>query len=118
MRYIYYSLAVFAFIYELGGFFNPKDALDEKNKLLENLKKEEKEDLTSSQIVWIISTFFYLFWMVIGLFTFQWFAFLVLLVMGLVPKKWVWYIFIDSVISIAIILFIVLNAFHFKISLF
>lgn len=68
----------------------------------------------------VAGEFIYFFWNIGGFFTFQWFPFLVILLLSLLPKKKLGYkwIFVDGVISLGLIIFIVLNQAHFKIHLF
>lgn len=62
---------------------------------------------------------FYIATCMIGLVTFQWYAFVGILILSLIPKKgldWVYYI--DSIICISLLLFVLLNNYHFHLNIF
>jgi hypothetical protein len=84
---------------------------------LKETKGQKFDDLASNQKSLLICQFGYTIWTFIGFFTFQWSAFLLLFFLGLIPKKQVWYRWIDSFISFILLLFIILNAYHFKVDI-
>ena len=51
----------------------------------------------------------------IGLISSQWIGFLALIVLSLIPKKWFTWRIIDNILGIAILLFVLLNKYHFQI---
>lgn len=60
--------------------------------------------------------FFYFFFCLVGLMSSQWIGFVALLLLGFVPKKWITWRVIDGILSIAILVFILLNKFQFHIN--
>jgi hypothetical protein len=82
--------------------------------LLKNAKgKEWKEWDTSTRAHFTLNAM-YAAWIGIGAASDQFLLFGAVLLLSLVPKKWAWYIRIDAAITSAIILFMVLNHFHWK----
>jgi len=56
-----------------------------------------------------------LFWSVLGLLTFQWPVFVLLIVFSFIPTKHYVIRLFKSLVILAILVFIVLNAYHFNI---
>jgi len=80
-------------------------------------KKQSKDlkDYSTSYIIYVMFGFFYLFLCIVGLMSSQWILFGALLLLGLIPKKWITWRYIDGTLSIVILLFILLNKYHFHI---
>jgi hypothetical protein len=60
----------------------------------------------------------YAIWTILGFFTFQWPIFLLLIVMGFIKARLpikIWIVRLDAIISIALLFFIVINAYHLHI---
>jgi hypothetical protein len=92
---------------------------------LDRIKKEaesedgKKPELSSTQLFYYLATIFYYLWIFAGLLSSQWVLFFVMLVLGLIPKgKWLFVRYVDSIISIALLIFIMLNKYHLHIDLF
>lgn len=80
--------------------------------------KEDKK-MTTNFGIYTFAGLYYWAISFIGLFSFQWYIFLLIIIMGFIPKgKYIWVRRVDSLISIAILLFAVLNKYHFHITLF
>lgn len=80
--------------------------------------KEDKK-MTTNYGIYIFANLFYWAISFIGLLSFQWYLFLLIIIMGFIPKgKYIWIRKADSLVTIAILLFIVLNKYHFHINLF
>jgi|SRR5215217_6172302 len=109
----YYSLAVFAIIYEgivirsaekVVGFYKRRNTL-------------AKDDLETEHYFMDFMNVFYRFWIVIGFFSSQWLLFLTLILLGIYPKKAVWSYRIDAIVSFIILILIVLNKYHLHLTL-
>lgn len=80
--------------------------------------KEDKK-MTTNFGIYTFASLYYWAISFIGLLSFQWYLFLLIIIMGFIPKgKYIWVRRVDSLISIAILLFAVLNKYHFHITLF
>lgn len=60
---------------------------------------------------------FYFFFCFVGLISSQWLGFMAIIILALIPKRWLTWRIIDSLLSIAILLFILLNKYHFHIDI-
>lgn len=126
MIVLFYLGALMVLIWEANSFSDPK--FTQKQEIDEGLSEDDKlalKDLDPKAISKILSgclivifQLLYWAWNVAGFFTFQWPFFLVLFILGFIPKKAIWWIQLDAFISLVLVLFIVLNQAHFKIHLF
>jgi hypothetical protein len=119
MKHIFYILAICPIMWELTCISNPKRVA----KFRDGFKKLKKENIdfdkySSTQKLFGILMIGYIIWNFIGFLTFQWTVFLGLFLLGLIPKPWTWLRWIDSIISFAILLFIIINAYHLKIDVY
>lgn len=115
MKHLFYFLGLFPLIYEMSVIANPKKYFEFKSRI----KKGGKFDnMTTNQKAYSIFSLYYLLFVFVGLFSFNWFAFVCLIAISFVPKINVVIMWIDSLISFVILLFILLNAYHFKIDVF
>lgn len=79
-------------------------------------KKDVKfDEWTTDQKTVSILLLGYWVWLFIGLFTFQWPVFLLFLLLGLIPKNFLFVRLIDSAFSLILLFFILINAYHLKI---
>jgi len=113
MDKLFYILYAFALIGELSHFASPKDRLNQIKKLKESIKDKGVDDWPKDTTGPIVQTILYFTLTIIGLFTFQWYAFVLVLLLSAIPKRTWWYLRIDAFITILIILFVVINKFHF-----
>jgi hypothetical protein len=117
IEYIYYFLAIFALAVEFS-ILNGNGAelvIKAKNHINNggNIKDLPENDKTHSYARTI-----YTVWSFIGLFTSQWIIFLILFIMGAIPKgENKRFYQIDAVISIGLLMFILINKFHLHINL-
>ena len=116
MTHIFYFFAIFALLYELLVLTDTKNAskflIDLTNKL------KIKEDLATKEEAFSIFMLGYTIWNFIGLFSSQWVLFLILLLLSIFSfKKYPFLLFIDALISFGLILFIILNKYHFHINI-
>ena len=76
MKHVFYFLGLLPLIYEMSVIANPKRYFDFKNRI----KKAGKFDnMTTNQKAYSFFSLFYLLFAFIGLFSFNWFAFVVLI---------------------------------------
>jgi len=114
MKYLFYLIGIFPILWEMINIFDFEKVYNYKRKLR---KIKDSDVLSSDQKLLLIFMLLYIVWMLIGLFTFNWILFLILFLSTLIPKKNKFLMLLDSVISLIILLFIILNAFHFNIDL-
>jgi hypothetical protein len=117
MKHIFYFFTFIAILWEMLSVINPKSVHDFYKRVLVAKGKKFRELSTSQQTI-SVCMLGYMIWNFIGFFTFQWPIFIMLFLIGLIPKKWILLRWIDAFISLLILLFIVLNAYHLKIDLF
>lgn len=108
--YMFFSLIALFIIYELIS-FEYADRIIEYNtgKLKPSLK----------YVVWGLVGWLYYVWLCVGLMTDQWSLFILIGIMSIIPKTKLGktYSKIDSITTIVILLFMLLNKFHFHIKL-
>ena len=114
MKTVFYLFAILPIIQEIMVLNEPK----KWHNFAKRIKGIQKghPDYENKMILGIF-TMFYMVWAFIGLFSFQWWAFALLFIISFIPKKWVWYRWLDALISVIILFFVVLNNFHFHINL-
>jgi hypothetical protein len=119
MKHIFYILTIFPILWEFICITDIKRFWDNRCKMVELKKQKANFDLYSTnQKALTICMIGYFIWNFVGLLTFQWPVFLALLLLGFIPKPWIWLEWIDGFISIFVLLFIVLNAYHCKIDIY
>lgn len=114
MKHVFYFLTIFPILWEVMNLVS----INKTHQFALGLKAiEDKKyyEYSSSQKSFTICMTGYIIWDFIGFFSFQWTVFLGLFLFGLIPKKYIWFRWIDSFISLVFLIFIVLNAYHFKI---
>ena len=121
MKHVFYSLIILQALYELAKLFRSK-TLYRHVKVFQRLDKASKKWYLMAH-PWLHVALFMdtvgLLLLGIGLFSSQWVCFLVVLAMSFsrIQKLGAWAIFIDSMITIVIYLFAVLNTYHFHVCL-
>ena len=117
--YILVLLMVFAEIIGLG-YFEHSVEIHKRRKNKEELKIY-MDSHPSEMIVMVINNTIYMSVVLIGLMSQQWPLFSLMLILSLITSKVrhiKWIRNLDFVISIAILIFIVLNKFHFRLFFF
>lgn len=112
---LYYALfAIVGFIVEAEAVQDPKSRLRFQNEM-ESYKKRKGDnpDNEPPTGVWVHVIYFLL--TILGILTVNWFMFVVLIIMGFIPKKSLGYIRFDGILSLIIIVLIVLNKYQFHI---
>jgi len=110
MTTIFYILIAFCLFFEVLNLAACKKVFAAVEKY------KDKNDLTEISpvfAVWRMCNWIYLIF--IGLISSQWIGFLALIVLSLIPKKWFTLRIIDNILGIAILLFVLLNKYHFQI---
>jgi hypothetical protein len=115
MKTFYYFLGIAPIIWELLSIMelHKVHAFCMEYKLMN--KRKEKYVMSSTQHTFTLFMSMYVVWGIAGLFSSQWFLFLLLLLISLIPKKVIFIRLLDACISFALLLFIILNRFHFHI---
>ena len=111
-------MAVLPILWELSNLYDPSKKL----KVMDDWKalKESNGATTMPNDVKfiVILDLVYLLWTFGGLFTFQWPVFLFILLLGVIPKRNLALRRADALISLLVLIFIVINAYHLKIDIF
>ena len=123
LKFIFYLFGIVAILFELWSIYNFKKLTSFGEKLQKNskLSEEEKVPITYNESVFIFCIWSYFLWTFVGLFTSQWVLFLGLIMLSLLTglinkiKRTETWNFVDSVLSISIILLAILNTYHFHI---
>jgi len=114
MKHIFYFLTIFPIFWELHNLFNIKKTHQFFLEIKAN-KGKNFDEWTENRKYFSVLMLGYIFWNFIGFFSSQWVLFVSMFLLGLIPKKYIWHRWIDSLISFLILCFIILNAYHFKI---
>ncbi len=114
IKLLFYSWGILAIMYEMMVLSSPvKITTFNKNRKTKNSK-----DYTGWENAFVILILFYIIWCCIGLFTSQWLLFIVIICLGFIPKRNIAFlIWIDSLISLLILVFIFINSFHLHLNL-
>lgn len=93
--------------------------LSETKRIVNSLYRYKEDKKTSTNLaIYTCACLYYWTISFIGLLSFQWYLFLLIIIMGLIPKgKNIWIRKFDSIASVIILLFIVLNKYHFHINI-
>ena len=112
MTTIFYILIAFCLFFEVLNLAACKKVFAAVEKY------KDKNDLTEISpvfAVWRMCNWIYLILCFIGLISSQWIGFLALIVLSLIPKKWLTWRIIDNIFGIAILLLVLLNKYSFLI---
>jgi len=121
MKHIFYTLIFILSLYECMKICNCKK-LDFHIKALQVMDKDARNWYLRAYPLLILASLIDLLGLLllgIGLFSSQWLCFLIVLILSVsqFQKLGAWAIFIDSMITIVIYLFAVLNTYHFHVCL-
>lgn len=133
MKHIFYLIAICYILYEMVWVFSPIKSAEKSRRYFKLLKGETKMDDMSKDDKSLVMTkaftsLFYLIWLFIGLFTFNWpifLGYLILIWVVLTPiakltmetKMYAVVQWIGGVIGVLFGLFVILNSYHFKMDL-
>ncbi len=121
MTHIFYIGLIIFIIYEVYSFLNA-----EKINTRQTEYKDLSKDVNKEYFLWKNGGFliklslfnmFYFIYVFVGIFSSQWLLFLAILLLSLIPKKTVAVRRIDSVLTIIILLFILINKYHLHINI-
>lgn len=118
MKHLFYFLSIIPLILEYVVLQDTKEYLRIRTLMKDkNLDRENVNKNDLSVFLYIsFSNLFYVAWALVGLFTFQWYVFIILLAMGLIKKgNNEFWLRLDAIISFIILLFIIVNAYHLHI---
>lgn len=116
MKHVFYALIILQALYELAKLFRSK-SLYRHVKVFQRLDKASKKWHLMAH-PWLHVAFFMdtigLLLLGMGLFSSQWVCFLVVLIMSFsrIQKLGAWAIFLDSLVTVIIYAFAILNAYH------
>lgn len=112
MEHIFYLLVSFFLAFEILSLFAVKKIHASVNKYrdLSNV-----QDMSATFATYYVVNVLYFLTCVIGLISSQWACFLLILALCFIPKRYLTWRIIDGVISILILLFVILNKYHFHI---
>lgn len=116
MKHVFYALIILQALYELVKLFRSK-ALYRHVKVFQRLDKTSKRWYLMAHpwfhVALLIDTIGILL-LGIGLFSSQWVCFLIILAMSFsqIQKLGAWAVFLDSLITVIIYVFAILNAYH------
>lgn len=86
-------------------------------KIVKQYRQDKQKSDEFQFLAW--TDLFYMATCMIGLVTFQWYLFVSILILSLIPKRgFIWAYYIDSILCLTILLFALLNKYHFHLNLF
>lgn len=122
MTHVFYILIAFFIFVELIVLFSQKN-IHSAVKRLKKLNKEKKGKLSLDEIGASMTLYqsigiIYLIYCLVGLMSSQWVLFALIILLAFIPKRWLWWRYVDSVVTLLILAFILLNKYHFHIDMF
>lgn len=115
MKTIYYFIGIIPIIWELLSIMelHKVHTFCMEYKMLS--KRKDKFVMSSTQNAFTFFMMCYVIWAIAGLFSSQWPLFLMLLLISFIPKKFIFMRLLDACLSLGLLLFIIINRFHFHI---
>lgn len=122
MTHVFYILIAFFIFVELIVLFSQKN-IHSAVKRLKKLNKEKKGKLSFDEIGTSMTLYqsigiIYLIYCLVGLMSSQWVLFALIILLAFIPKRWLWWRYVDSTVTLLILAFILLNKYHFHIDMF
>lgn len=122
MTHVFYILIAFFIFVELIVLFSQKN-IHSAVKRLKKLNKEKKGKLSFDEIGTSMTLYqsigiIYLIYCLVGLMSSQWVLFALIILLAFIPKRWLWWRYVDSIVTLLILAFILLNKYHFHIDMF
>lgn len=112
MSHIFYSFAIVGILLELVSISSPRRV----GKVFKFVKERGDKEFPTHYAVFLLIHVMYLIWGFVGLMSSQWVLFLAFILFSCIPlKKYTWYRVFDGIISLLIVLFILVNAYHLHI---
>lgn len=113
LKIIFYSLGLVCLLYEFNKLTDPKAVIKRLKESKEARKNKREIHYSKEDTIVLLLGLFYMLWCTVGLFTVQWplfvFMWIMALIMGVLPKR-AWWMVLDSIISIPIIIFLMVNS--------
>lgn len=124
MKTIFYVIVALLLVYELIVLMNIKTVFKSVQKyrniskdLKRTSRKVEAGEYSQTFLLFSIFNIFYFIFTIIGFMSSQWILFALLFILSIIPKNYISLRYIDSIISISILVFILLNKYHLHINL-
>lgn len=122
MTHVFYILIAFFIFVELIVLFSQKN-IHSAVKRLKKLNKEKKGKLSLDEIGASMTLYqsigiIYLIYCLVGLMSSQWVLFALIILLAFITKRWLWWRYVDSIVTLLILAFILLNKYHFHIDMF
>ena len=122
MTHVFYILIAFFIFVELIVLFSQKN-IHSAVKRLKKLNKEKKGKLSLDEIGASMTLYqsigiIYLIYCLVGLMSSQWVLFALIILLAFIPKRRLWWRYVDSIVTLLILAFILLNKYHFHIDMF
>lgn len=114
MAHIYY---LFTFMFLIYEFMTVVDPIKIHRFAIKFKNRDKNKEMSSNENIYLFFNLFYMTWALLGLLTFQWPIFLYIVIAAFIPKTWIVWRWIDAAIGVIILLFIILNKYHFQIDL-
>ena len=114
MKHLFYIVSLLPLIYEVIVITRPKKIF----QFTQQLKVIGSwNNYSSQQKAFTLFSLFYWIWVIIGLFSSEWIAFLALLILALIHKRNSTMLWFDGIISLVILLFTVVNVYYLHINI-
>lgn len=124
MTTLFYIIVALLFVYELFVLAGTKTIFEsvKKHKEKINTKKQNGEKITMNDtsptmLCYFVFNIFYLIFTIIGFMSSQWVLFAAIFFLSLIPKRYLWMKYADSIITLLILAFILINKFHLHINI-
>lgn len=111
MVHIFYMFIIAPILWETLVVISPRKVTN----FVKDIKPMFSNSITPRQKTLGNYMLLYLIWNIIGLFTGQWLFFLIILGLGFIPKNNTVLTFMNGFFSLIILIFIILNQYHFHI---
>lgn len=121
LKIIFYLPGILAVIWEICIIQAPKEmteSLRNYNYRAATKGANGKSIATNMDHFYTFFMILYFLWCLVGLLSSQWIVFVLIMILGLMPKpEFKWGVrFLDALVTLGLLLFILLNAFHFHIN--
>ena len=114
MNHIFYFLSGLAILWEIIVVTSPTKV----TKFIKSYENKNIDGFTKTQKNLSYCMLGYIVWCLIGLVSSQWVIFLILLLLGIINKRIAIITFITGLLSLLLLMFMLLNLYHFHIDLF
>jgi len=120
-KVIFFFFALIAIVYEMWSIKNSKRLVELSEMIRKSTNDKKEVEPKPAYAVFIVCQALYCFWALVGLFSSQWVIFAILLLLGSLSffgfTKTRVYIICDAIITLGLLVFMVINAFHLHIPL-